>query len=417
MRRLRVALAVLALGLLAGCEDGIPNDGREHLVWVVPTDVYRPMIEGLVRDFERENPKIAIDMRWTPGGQYPTKLKTLIAAGKSPDIINCGDVWVEYLKPFLSDLTDLGTRDAREIALDDLYPAVRESCEPKGRLYYLPRTFNVSLLYYNRTLFDARKEPYPTADWTWDDYVASAKRLTVRGSDGKVQTWGSNIVTGWWGEWLTIIHQEGGDFFGPHGRCVLDTPAAIRGLTLYRDKITTLGISPPPGYGPPTGFASGKLAMDYTGHTGLWPTYAKLPDLDWDIEALPKGPSGRRGGEVSVDAIGVAKATPHREAAWRFVKFMASPYSIRQHIKNGFLSVRRSLTGEMKLQRPHNLRAVETALASAESNPRTTDFLEIALDLVQPEIDRMLTDGVPPEVAAKRATAAANTFLDAAGTR
>ena len=157
--------------------------------------------------------------------------------------------------------------------------------------------------------------------------------------------------------------------------------------------------------------------MDYTGHTGLWPTYAKLPALDWDIEALPVGPSGRRGGEVSVDAIGVSGTTPHREAAWRFVKFMASPYSIKRHIAAGFLSVRRSLAGEMRARRPRNVAAIQTALASAEPNPQTPDFIEVALDLVQPEIDRMLTDGVPPEVAARRATAAANAFLETTATR
>ena len=26
------------------------------------------------------------------------------------------------------------------------------------------------LLYYNKTLFDAAGAPYPTADWTWDNY-------------------------------------------------------------------------------------------------------------------------------------------------------------------------------------------------------------------------------------------------------
>jgi hypothetical protein len=65
--------------------------------------------------------------------------------------------------------------------------------------------------------------------------------------------------------------------------------------------------------------------------------------------------------------------------------------------------------------RPFNRAAVELALESAEPTPSTPDFVEIALDLVQPEIDRMLTEGVPPAEAARNATHAANAFLHATG--
>jgi multiple sugar transport system substrate-binding protein len=282
--------------------------------------------------------------------------------------------------------------------------------EPGGRIYFLPQWFNVSLLYYNRTLFDAAHEPYPTASWTWNDYAAAARRLTRKGS------WGSNITTGWWGEWLTLVHGSGGDLFNPAmTQCTLDTPNAIRGLTFYRDTIGPSGFAPNPGEGPSTGFASGTLAMDYGGHIGLWSTYRQIPSLDWDIEALPIGPSGRRGGEISLTALGISKDSPEREAAWRFLKFMSSPESIRAHVGKGYLSIRRSVAKEQAGQRtrPYNRASIERALESAEPNPNTPDFVEIALDLVQPEIDRMLTDGVSPQDAARNATRAANAFLKA----
>ena len=60
-----------------------------------------------------------------------------------------------------------------------------------------------------------------------------------------------------------------------------------------------------------------------------------------------------------------------------------------------------------------NRAAVETALETAEPIPSSKDFVEVALDLVQPEIDRMLTENVPPTQAARNATRAANAFLRA----
>jgi multiple sugar transport system substrate-binding protein len=262
----------------------------------------------------------------------------------------------------------------------------------------------VSLLYYNRKLFREANEPFPTENWTWNDYAGAAKRLTKPG------VWGSNVTTGWWGEWLTLVHGAGGDLFNPSiTECTLAAPEAVEGLTFYRDTIKD-GFAPPPGEGPSTGFASGKLAMDYGGHVGLWSTYRQLPDLDWDIEALPKGPSGRRGGEISLTGLGISKDSPVRESAWKFLKFMSSEESIRMHVEKGYLAIRRSVAKETQSS-DRNYKAVNIALESSEPIPSSKDFVEIALDLVQPEIDRMITENIPPAQAAEAASRAANAFL------
>ena len=283
------AFALIGLIAIAGCSHDRPVDpqGRHTVIWLYPIDVgTKTMTEKLVASFEQQNPDIHIDVRAVPGSQYQTKLKTLVAAGEAPDIFVCGDVFFPYLRPFLLDLTDLAKRDAKEINLQDFYPAVQRAMTPGGHIYFMPQWFNVSLLYYNRRLFDAAHEPYPTPDWSWNDYAAAAKRLTKDG------IWGSTVTTGWWGEWLTLVHGAGGDLFDPKiTHATLDTPAAIQGLTFYRDTIQN-GFAPAPGMGPATGFASDKVAMDYGGHVGLWATYRQLPNLVWDIQPLPKGPSG-----------------------------------------------------------------------------------------------------------------------------
>ena len=398
--------------LLLGCTHERPVDplGRHTVIWLYPSDAgTKPMTATLLASFERQNPDVHIDVREVPGSQYQAKLKTLVAAGEPPDVFVCSDVNVVYLMPFLSDLTDLARRDAKTIDLADFYPAVRKAMTVDSRIYFLPQWFNVSLLYYNRRIFDAAREPYPTADWTWNDYAAAAKRLTRKG------VWGSTVTTGWWGEWLTLVHGAGGDLFDPTiTRSTLDTPEAIRGLTFYRDTIRQ-GFAPAPGEGPATDFASDQYAMDYGGHVGKWAIYRQIPTLDWEIEALPKGPSGRRGGEISLTALGISKDSPEREAAWRFLKFMSSKESIRAHVDRGYVAIRRSIAAEHRDagMAPRNRGAVERALESAESIPKSKDFVEIALDLVQPEIDRMLTENVSPQEAARRATRAADAFLKA----
>jgi multiple sugar transport system substrate-binding protein len=398
-------------------------DHQVTITWLISTDSQiRPQTEAIIADFERVNPDIHILLRWTPEPQYQTKLKTLIAAGQPPDLFWCGDVWIAYLQPFMYDLTPFVQRDAAEYQLNDIYPALRRACQWSGRWYYLPRFFNVSLLYYNKGLFDAAHEPYPTANWTWADYIAAGQRLTRRDSNGVVLTWGSTIVTGWWGEWYIFVQQAGGQMFNPQlTSCELNTPRAIAGMTLYADKIFRYKMSPAPGYGPSNGdasraFACGKYAMEFGGHTGNWPIFDAMPGLEWDIQLLPKGPSGHVGGEVAVDAVGISKQCPHPEEAWRFLKFLTNEASVRRYVSTGLLSIRQSVAEESFRKvspsyHPQHLRTAYDALASSEPLPQSRDFIEIALEIIQPEVDRMLSERVPVPVACQRATEAADAFL------
>jgi multiple sugar transport system substrate-binding protein len=411
----------LATMLLNSCERGSTeaeaSNRQVTITWLLSTEQIRPQTEAIVADFERANPDIHVQLRWTPEPQYQTKLKTLIAAGQPPDLFWCSDVWVAYLQPFLYDLTPLVQRDAEQYQLDDIYPAIRQACQWSGRYYFLPRFFNVSLLYYNKGIFDAGHEAYPTASWTWANYMAAGKRLTQRNGDGVVATWGSTIVTGWWGEWYIFVRQAGGEMFNPQvTRCELNSPQAIAGMQFYADKIFRDKISPAPGYGPANNFASAKYAMEFGGHTGNWPVFDAIPNLDWDIQLLPKGPDGVSGGEVAVDALGISKQCPHPEQAWRLLMFLTNQASVRRYASTGLLATRRSVADETLRHltpsyHPQHLQIAYDALANSHPLPQSRDFIEIALEVIQPEIDRALSEGVPVPVACQRATDAANAFL------
>ena len=400
---------------------GTPS-GVTRITWLVPMQLDRPLLEKLAKQFRADNPDIDLRLTFVPAAQYQTKLKTLIASGHPPDMFYCGDVWVAYYRPFLLDLTLLFTRDADEIDMTDIYPGVLSACQTDGKYLFIPRWFSVALLYYNRHLFDDAREPYPTSDWNWDSYIAAAQRLTRVAANGQTEIWGSQIVTGWWGEWLTLVRQAGGDLFDPDMRhCLLDTPAAHVGMQFYIDKVRKYHISPAPGFGPDQGFASGKLAMELVGHTGNWTMYNQIAGLDWDIALLPSGPTQRNRSEVAIEAIGASKDTPHPEACWRFLKFMMSKPVIRAHVDAGYLSIRQSVAREKLLtpNRTTNPRHVEVAyeaLRIADHGAHSPDFIEIALDVIQPEIDRALADGRDVNESCRRATQAANDFIATLGT-
>lgn len=425
-RFLMLMATVVGALLAAGCDRAGPDvapggGGPVEVTWMVAVGPDRAMYEELVGMFHAQQDRVRVRFMWVPGSQYQIKLKTLIAARQAPDVFWTSDAWMAYELPFLADLTPFVQRDAAELDLDDFFPELLEACKYDGRQVVLPRWFNISLLYYNTTLFDAAGEPYPRPDWTWDDYVAAGIRLTRRGADGRVEVWGSNIMTGWWGEWLIYVRQSGGDLFTTDlNRCLLDTPEAIRGLRFYFDKIHTHGFAPRPGFGPELAFGSGKVAMDWGGHTGLWVSYNQIPSLDWDVQILPSGPATRRGGEFAIDTFGVSKDSPRREAAWEFIKFLVSKPSIRRHVQEGYLSVRKSVADELLFAptrdaRPRNVRAAYEQLKHAVQLPRSPDYIELALEVIQPDIDRMLDKRIDPAATARDATRAANRFIAVLG--
>ncbi|MCU0793979.1 MAG: sugar ABC transporter substrate-binding protein [Opitutaceae bacterium] len=394
-----------------------PTDTRQTITWLVTVGSLRDLFEAQVAAFEKENPDLRVSIVWVPESEYQVKFKTLAAAGQSPDVFLAGDVWIAALRPFLLDLAPLVARDATEVNFNDYPAAVRTAITDQDRVLLLPSTMNLSLLYYNVALFEEAGLAPPDASWTWDDFLRAGDAFTaIREKTGR-RVYGAGVEEGWWGEWLIYVRQAGGQVFSADGRrCLLDSPESIRGITFYHDKVAR-GISPRRGYGVRNGFINGSYAMLIGGHVNQWALYNLAPALRWDIAPLPIGPGGRAGGEIAIEGYGIARDTPRAEAAWRLVKFLTRPDAVRDHVARGALPVRESVARETffdrpRVQPPRNTDAILIQLEEARPIPRLSDFIEVMLKIVQPEIDLMMEGRRTPEEAARRAAAAANAHLD-----
>lgn len=377
----------------------------------------RDLYEADVKEFERLNPHIKVRIIWVPGSELNAKLKILAAAGQLPDLFFTGDVWLRYLLPFKRDITDFVLRDAEEMGLDDYFPEIRAAMQLDGRYYIVTESMNLSLLYFNRRLFAEAGVPEPDETWTWDDYVRAGQALTKPGTPGNPGVWGSSRVEGWWGEWIIYVRQSGGDIFTADGqRCLLDTPEAINGLRFYLEKSTKHGISAPAGFEPINGFVNERVAMIVGGHVNYWLNYNQKADLDWDVQLLPAGPVTRKGGELAMAGYSVSKTSRHPEEAWQLAKFLTRPEAVARIVARGSLSVRRSVA-EAQMRdakpgdRPRNLAAAYRQFQYGQPIPRHSHYIEILLQIVQPEIDRMLLGEFGPEEAGRRAAEAVNAFL------
>ena len=86
------------------------------------------------------------------------------------------------------------------------------------------------VVYYNKGLFDAAGVAYPTADWTWDSFMDTAKSLTTDSdSDGTTDQWG--VVATDWPPAQMFIWQAGGDVISDDlATSPIDSPEAVEGM-------------------------------------------------------------------------------------------------------------------------------------------------------------------------------------------
>ncbi len=373
---------------------------------------WRNTLEPLIAEFNTSSKTAQIEVLW--GGDQAK----LIAAQRAPDIIGTGDLYVETQKDLLTDLTPMIAKSGSGLNISDFYPQMLSPLKIQGKQLALPFRFNVGLLYYNKDLFDAASVKYPTKTWTQAQYVAAATKLT-KSDAGKAMQWGASTTLGWWGEWLIHVRQSGGEIM--KGNTVtLDTPAAIAGLQFFYDKTTSgkYKIAPGPKDDNLGGFAGGKTAMEYGGHTGTWPGLNAAKSLNWDIQVLPKGSKQQRGAEFALEGYGVSSSSKNPEAAWEVLKFITGRKFVNTTFdKLGLPPSRQSVADEAlavpleKRSSPKNLEALFDGLKTGITLPRNKDFVNMAIQVVQPEIDKMLEGKQSAEETAKIATEKGNKYL------
>ncbi len=372
---------------------------------------WRAALEPLVNDFNASSKTAQIEVVW--GGDQAK----LIAAQKAPDIIATGDLYVETQKDLLTDLNPYIAKSS-DLNAADFYPQMLTPLKLSGKQLALPYRFNVGMLYYNKDLFDAVGVKYPTKTWTQQQYIEAATKMT-KADNGKAVQWGASTTLGWWGEWLIHVRQSGGDIM--KGNTVtLDTPQAIAGLQFFFDKTTSgkYKIAPGPKDDNLGGFAGGKTGMEYGGHTGLWPSWNAVKGLNWDAQVLPRGLKQQRGAEFALEGYGVYSGTKDPEAAWDVLKFMTGEKFISTTFEKLRLPPSRKSVAAAALAvplekraDPKNLEALFDGLKTGVTLPHNKDFVNMAIQVVQPEIDKMLEGKQTAEETAKIATEKANKYL------
>lgn len=226
-----------------------------------------------------------------------------------------------------------------------LWPVIRRK-GPDGRMRVWAMPYGGALgkvLLFRKDLFDEKGVAYPTANWTWDDMIAAARRLTdpKRGVSGLLLERGKH--ESW--HWVTFLWSAGGDVMeydeaADEWRCVFDSREAAVALDYYTrlsaEKWTDAegkirrGYSSKDAADSAVKWQRGEIAMMFA-----YIDEKVLSTINPEITGMvpvPLGPTGKRGGELNSRMFGLFSGIEEpavRDAAWEYLKFYDSPEALK----------------------------------------------------------------------------------------
>ena len=292
-------------------------------------------------EWRRLHPNIRVEMEHIPGSsEYVSKLLTDFVAGTEPDVMSLDDASAAAFinNDTLLDLTPFIQRD--HVDLSVYYPNVLDIARRGRRLYALPADFTPMMIYYNKREFDRAGVPYPRDGWTWNDFLADCKKLTVWPQGALHPTQYGFLVENWMPGWIPWIWQNGGDVLSPDGQRAsgyFDAPASVDAVTFLSNLVKnnlapTLSQNQALGADP---FQAGEVAMEVSGHWNLVGLKASetISMKDVGVVGLPR--NKKRISVIYESGYAITRRCKHPEAAWKYVKFMSGPFVQREKAELG----------------------------------------------------------------------------------
>jgi multiple sugar transport system substrate-binding protein len=382
----------------------------------------RAAYEALVASFNRKHPEIQVTIGHTPGEDefrsprqrdaYRQRLIANVVSGTTPDVFMIP--YREYAwflnRAVIEPIAPLLAKSA-VIREADFYPqALTPFRDASGALVCLPQNASTLVLYYNKTLFDAARLPYPTADWTWGDLLNAAQKLTTDTNNPQKAHYGLGLdadIT----RLLPFLWQHGAQLVDDDGtptRFTLDTPAAQAALQQFTDLQNRYRVVPDENaaltYPPSDRFITGSIGMLVFSRR-ITPILRTV-QFDWDVAPLPRLPGQPPATLLFADGFCLSRSSKHKDAAWKLIEYAMSPEGQTLLAKAGrnvpsLRAVAESPAFLDPAMKPASSRVFLDTLPDARLAPYSVTWAD-----VEEELNRQIQAGFyeglsPPETAAR----------------
>lgn len=285
--------------------------------------------EGAIRPaiatYEQTHPRVKIAYVKQSALNYRTRLQTQIQAGQGPDVFRLHSSWLSLF------LSDLYPAPEKILPMEDFnktfYPLAKDTLTSGGKIYALPKEIDGLALYINDDILKAAGATVPV---TWQEFIDTAKLMTVRDAAGGIQTAGAAMGTAanvdFWPEILGILflQQPGGSLVAPANKDGAEVLQFYTGFVVDpRNK--TWDVTLPSST---QMFTEGKLAFYFAPASQAPALLAANPDLHFKTAPVPQLP-GKKVSYGSFWAMAVSGRSAHTKEAWEFAKYLVTAETLQ----------------------------------------------------------------------------------------
>lgn len=275
---------------------------------------------------------------------YTTKLKTLLAAGTGPDVfrLSWSDVYPFMEQGQIAALDPYFKKHPQNwLARPDLKKWIVEGARYKGKLFGTPMGGDMSSIFINRNLFrsaqvkmppDGYKDAGYEKDWTFDQVLDTARRLTKPGT-----LYGIDLETGS-GNPFSLVESFGGETLSKDWDAWLwYQEPAVRAWQWLADLRLVHRVAPAVEEYSGYKFVQGNLAMSWTLVSQMTYRTQDVKDaFDWDQTVWPHAP----GKPVKVmfwySAWCLNQASKHPDEAFLWLHHVSGPDGTRPGVELGW---------------------------------------------------------------------------------
>jgi multiple sugar transport system substrate-binding protein len=349
--------AVLAACGTDSTSSGGGGGGTTIQIWEGYTQVEAKAFAHLVSQYEAQHPGQKVKTLYVNSDNTLQKVLTAVRGGSPPDIAYLYGSWAPNVAqiPQVVNLTQVVQRPG--VNWSDFWTGERAVATVNGKVIGIPALVDNLAVVYNKTMFAKAGLQPPGPDWTWQDFVADAKKLT----NPAIKQYGTAYVTPgtedtvW--HWEALLWEAGGQLLTPDNKkAAFDSAAGLASLNTLR----TMAVTDKSMYLDPSDsayanlFNSGKVGMLVTGPWDL----ATFDNVKYGVQVMPSYP-GTSGGHQTIsgpDNWVIFNNGPARTAAAeQFLIWLTSATQDKYFaVQTGDLPIRQSVGNDASVTQQMN---------------------------------------------------------------
>jgi len=307
--------------------------------------------------------------------------------------------------------------------LADFIPGILNAGKKEGKLWVIPRHFDISCLHY-RTDLGIAKPPE-----TWDEFKAGALQIT-KDNPGIFGTQFAGKEEALSGRFYEVLLAEGGQLLDDKFMPAFNSPAGVKSISMFAE-LYSAGAMPPD----MTNFlwedvakqwVSGLIGM-YTEWFG-WYSYFEDPASSkvagkFDIARQPKGDGNIHSGWAGHHGFSITKASKEKEMAASLIKHLTSVEGNQLEAKLGILIARQSVWDQIIKEAegsadPLAKKRLELALLQAKedfrSPPLIAEWLPLS-NILYPILQQVILGDSEPQKGLDEAAQKVQELMKGAG--